>query len=270
MPERSIKCLQFAVIVGATFLIQVPGALAQATGSVEGWVLDESSEAPLAGATVSVPDLGRKVVADAEGHFLLEDLPPGTIKLRIVQPGSVSVVEQVDVNPGEFVYLSVMLPRIDAMLRELFVTAEGAAPSGHSEVTVNPKESSGTAVDLLLRVAGLNLYSGSGIVGAGTPVRTRGISSVTGNNYPTIYLDGVLISSVDAAGPAPFSNLDGNTPLRGASSNSFRVLQLIPADQVERIRVLRGPAAASRYPLAANGVILIETRRGTVSRQQER
>jgi outer membrane receptor protein involved in Fe transport len=232
--------------------MQVPGALAQARGSVEGIVVDESSGAPIVGATVSVPDLDRKAVADAEGHFLLEDLPPGTISLRIVQPGSVSVVEQVDVNPADLVFLRVMLPRVDAMLRELFATVGGAASSGNSEAEVSPNGGSRTAVDLLSRITGLNVDSGGGAIGAGTPVRTRGISSILANDLPSIYLDGVRISSDVAGGP----------PLRGGSSTAFRILQFIPAETVESIRVLRGPAAASQYPTASSGVILIETRRG--------
>ena len=41
---------------------------------------------------------------------------------------------------------------------------------------------------------------------------------------------------------------------------SLNALELIPAERVLRIRVLRGPAAAAEYADAASGVILVETR----------
>ena len=55
------------------------------------------------------------------------------------------------------------------------------------------------------------------------------------------------------------------TPRQGASparaSTGLHVLELIPASEVERIRVLRGPSAAVEYPDATHGVILVEMRR---------
>ncbi len=61
------------------------------------------------------------------------------------------------------------------------------------------------------------------------------------NNDPVIYVDGVRVS--DRLGDA-----------------QVHVLELIPAEDVERIRILRGPAAAAAYADAANGIILVETR----------
>ena len=63
------------------------------------------------------------------------------------------------------------------------------------------------------------------------------------NNDPVIYVDGIRVS--DRTGAA-----------------QVHILELIPAEDVERIRILRGPAAAAAYTDANSGIILVETRRG--------
>ena len=70
------------------------------------------------------------------------------------------------------------------------------------------------------------------------------------SNAPAIYLDGVRIDDRSSALPG------------SREPQAFHTLELIPASEVKQIRVLRGPAASARYAGAANGVILIETRRG--------
>jgi TonB-dependent SusC/RagA subfamily outer membrane receptor len=69
-------------------------------------------------------------------------------------------------------------------------------------------------------------------------------------NQPSIYLDGIRVTEMTTSG--------GGT----------NILELIPADDVERIQVLRGPSADAYLGAdAMNGVIVIETRGG---RQVER
>ena len=57
-------------------------ALAQATGTLAGVVLDADTGAPLAAANVALPDLNRGAVTDAEGRFFLNAVPIGTHVLR--------------------------------------------------------------------------------------------------------------------------------------------------------------------------------------------
>jgi outer membrane cobalamin receptor len=69
----------------------------------------------------------------------------------------------------------------------------------------------------------------------------RGTGSLALSLMPSIFIDGVVVSN-------PEEGLD--------------VLSRIPASDVLDIEVLRGPAAAFRYPFAANGVVLVRTRLG--------
>ena len=54
----------------------------------------------------------------------------------------------------------------------------------------------------------------------------------------------------------------GASVLGSTGYDVLHTLETIPASQVRQIRILRGPAAAAQYSESANGVILIETRRG--------
>jgi outer membrane cobalamin receptor len=96
---------------------------------------------------------------------------------------------------------------------------------------------------LIRRVPGLSARRTSGSLGDGLRVSLRGSNSISLSDQPAVYLDGVRID-------------EGGTV-------DMRVLDQIPAADVQRIRVLRGPAATTLYPLSAAGVILVETRRGS-------
>jgi outer membrane cobalamin receptor len=130
----------------------------------------------------------------------------------------------------------------------LVVAGRRSARARSGEVEVRGREDPWrSALDLLEdEVPGLDVRRVSGQVSGGASIRIRGAGSFQ-NNEPSIYLDGVRIDDVTSGFQAP------------------RMLELIPAESVARIRVLRGPTAL--YPYAANGVIVIETVGGRASRQ---
>jgi TonB-dependent SusC/RagA subfamily outer membrane receptor len=73
---------------------------------------------------------------------------------------------------------------------------------------------------------------------AGLVIRRRDGTSLTGADAPAIYVDGVLSDAT--------------------------VMRTLDPKNIEKIEVLKGPAAAARYsaPNAANGVIVITTKKG--------
>ncbi|MBW3661295.1 MAG: SusC/RagA family TonB-linked outer membrane protein, partial [Gemmatimonadetes bacterium] len=121
-----------------------------------------------------------------------------------------------------------------------------------------------TAESLLQgRVAGALVEQNSGAPGGGMQVRLRGVSTIIGESEPLYVVDGVLMSNV-----AIPNGLNAVTLSAGGSSASNqdapvnRIADLNPAD-IERIEILKGASAAALYgSRAANGVILITTRRG--------
>ncbi|WNJ17708.1 TonB-dependent receptor [Pontibacter sp. G13] len=94
------------------------------------------------------------------------------------------------------------------------------------------------------QVAGLQITNTSGSPGGTLSVRVRGTSSITGGSNPLFVVDGNIISTSIGGGGNPFSTLN-------------------PSD-IESVTVLKDASAAAIYGArAANGVILITTKRGT-------
>ena len=94
------------------------------------------------------------------------------------------------------------------------------------------------------RIAGVNITSG-GSPGAKADIRIRGGSSLNASNEPLIVLDGLPLSN---------ANPDGSTG----------VLSTIDPNDIETFTVLKDASAAAIYgSRAANGVIVITTKKGT-------
>ena len=103
------------------------------------------------------------------------------------------------------------------------------------------------------KVAGVQIITASGAPGASTNVKLRGISSFTGNNEPLFVIDGIPVNNV--------SN-NGGGQLTGAVDGGNAISDINPED-IASINVLKGASAAALYgSRAANGVILINTKKG--------
>ena len=215
---------------------------AQAYGYLAGTVLDDLTGAPLARAAVTVVGSDLRAQTDEEGRFLLEGIPGGEpLDLRVAMEGYGSVVEPIEISPVEVGLVQVRLRPIAAVLDDLLVVTGGQRTDDRGAVALRPENDGWrSALDLLQDgVPGVQVARQPGQVGGGAGIRIRGVTSLQADVTPAVYVDGVRIEH-DAA----------------------RLLEEMPAETVARIRVLRGPAAASLYAFAANGVIVIETRRG--------
>ncbi|MDX1567933.1 MAG: TonB-dependent receptor plug domain-containing protein [Longimicrobiales bacterium] len=233
----------------------------QARGSLLGIVRDDVNGEAVGGATVTLVEVDRETRTDENGGFVFLELPVGPVTMRVDRAGYGTVVEEVQVQTGDLRTFEVFLPRLENMLQELLVPGERSRESaGHSryEVRGGGDGRHRTALDLLVgRVPGLSIGSAPGNVGKGSQIRIRGVGTISGSNWPAIYLDGIRIDS-----RGPDASVTGN-------GYALTVLQTIPAEQVERIRILSGPAAASRYSEAANGVIVVETVRGSGDQDED-
>lgn len=251
-PLRTVPLFRIIMAVAVLVAASSVTVEAQARGSLAGTVVDDTDGSPLEGAVVSVLETELSAEADDEGRFLLPGVPAGAVTVKVEHAGYSAVVERVEVSSTGVSYLRARLPRMETMLRELMVRAGREDDGGSSEGEVRGEDgTSKTAADLLAQdVPGVEIGGGEGVVGAGSQIRLRGVSSISLSNAPAIYLDGVRIDEGARQSPGA----------RGMAA--LHVLQTISASDVERIRVLRGPSAAAQYAESANGVILVETRRG--------
>ncbi|MFP7655712.1 SusC/RagA family TonB-linked outer membrane protein [Chryseobacterium proteolyticum] len=102
------------------------------------------------------------------------------------------------------------------------------------------------------RAAGVSVTTNSGMVGQAPAINIRGINSLNSGTYPLVVVDGMPIFTGDTGGYAP-SNALGD---------------INPAD-IESIEILKDGAAAAIYgSRAANGVMIITTKKGKKGRFQ--
>jgi TonB-dependent SusC/RagA subfamily outer membrane receptor len=107
---------------------------------------------------------------------------------------------------------------------------------------------------LQAKTPGLTLMPGSGTVGTSANFRLRGAGSLYAGNTPTMYLDGVRVST----------RTQGSFDTFGQVTSALDAIN--PAD-IESIEVIKGPAAATLYGAeAAAGVIQIITKKGRPGR----
>lgn len=97
------------------------------------------------------------------------------------------------------------------------------------------------------RSAGVQVTAANGVLGEAPRIRIRGIGSITSGTYPLIVVDGMPVFTGDVGGYA--------------STNAMADIN--PAD-IESVEILKDGSATAIYgSRAANGVILITTKKGT-------
>ena len=237
------------ILVVILFLIVTvasPGLSGQEQGSIVGIVFDQATAEPLQGVTVRIEGGESASVTDPQGAFNFSSVPVGSFVIRVDRPGYVSVVEGISITAGEVALVQFELFPLSFLLDELRVTVDRDEAAGRArgytegEIDAGRLTEASTALDLLSnRIPGL-LISRGGEVGSPTRVSLRGQNSLTESNAPVVYMNGVRMSN--------------------DIEHAFQMLQDIPAAEVKRIRVLRGPAASAQYIDAVNGIILIELR----------
>ena len=231
----------------------------QTSGNVKitGTVVDNTGE-PAIGATVRVKNGQHGVVTDIDGKFTI-DVPRGST-LVVSYIGT----QTQEVQVGNTHDLHITMQPTARQIDEVVVTALGIKRSekalsynvqkvGSDQLTnvknVNFVNSLNGAV------AGVNINASTAGVGGPTRVVMRGTKSITGGNNVLYVIDGV-----------PMLNKSGGDIGGGrySSQPSGEGIADINPDDIESISVLTGPSSAALYgSAAANGVIMINTKRGT-------
>ena len=244
------------------------GAGPTQTRTIQGRVFDPESKEPIVAAQIQVADTQTVVFTEADGTFTIAGLPTGApIKLDISAPEHESHV--LEVGPEQS---SIEVPL--ALTKGEQIVIEGRAPVilktniANGASTIDGKElnrvSAQTLDDAMNgKLAGANLQSNSGAPGGGAQLRLRGISTINGQSSPLYVVDGVIISNVTVqSGVNAISAAAAGTNPSTQDNSANRLADLNPAD-IENIEVLKGASAAALYgSKAANGVVVITTKRG--------
>ncbi|HEU4632077.1 MAG TPA: SusC/RagA family TonB-linked outer membrane protein [Gemmatimonadaceae bacterium] len=237
------------------------------TGTITGRVVDSTSQQPLAGVAVSVVGTELGAITRDDGAFAIASVPTGSQRVRARRIGYGSVEQPVTVTAGAPVTVQFSLPVLAASLGEVVVTGYGtqrrAAITGSVETVDADQANVGVVpnVNNLIqgRAAGVNITVNSGEPGAGAQVRIRGGTSISASNEPLYVIDGVPIQNAQTeGGGVSVSNNAADSPSLPRSPLTL----LNPAD-IANITILKDAAATAIYgSRAANGVVLIETKKG--------
>lgn len=243
---------------------QAPAQAPPATAPVEeperaeihGTVLGEGGE-PLAGATVSVKGTAISTMTDSEGRFTIQAEPSQTLVVSYVGYATREVAI------GNLTTIRITLEKETQEIEQVVVTALGITKKAKT-LTYNVQEidkSNISAVDngsfvnsLIGKVAGATINSSSAGVGASSRVVMRGVKSISGNNNVLYVIDGIAMPNLIRG--------QAEDIFSGAGQTGDFVANLNPED-IESLTVLSGPSAAAMYgSAAANGVIVINTKKG--------
>jgi TonB-linked SusC/RagA family outer membrane protein len=255
--RRYLGALAFALLLPFTLEAQEPATI---TG-----VVTNQAGAALGAAVVRIPELNIGAVSRADGSYTLV-VPAARfqagqeVEVRVQLIGYATVTQTVTLAPGAITQNFQM--RIDALrVDEIVVTGAGlvtrAERLGTARTTVTPDLIQRSAEPNIItalagKAPGVITTQGSGEAGAGTSIRIRGTSTLSGGGEPQIIVDGI-----------PINNTSRTSDILGGITAGNRASDINP-DDIESIEILKGPAATAILGAAAGagGAILITTRRG--------
>lgn len=222
---------------------------ATAQKTVSGKVTSAEDGGGLVGVSVVVKGTTNGTITDIEGEYSLS--VPDNATLSFTYVGYVTVEE----NPSGRTRIDVTMKTAGDVLNEVVVTGYGSQIK--REMTGNiarlkTKDIENlplTSVDQAIqgKAAGVFVNGGSGKLGQAVTVRIRGNSSISASSQPLYVIDGVPITTGD------FGNYGGET----------NALADINYNDVESLEILKDAQAGAIYGArAANGVVLITTKRG--------
>ena len=150
------------------------------TAQIEGYVYDKNTGEPLAGCYVSVTDPPVATITDANGHFVLQNLPQENVKLEFKFIGYKTVIKDIDLTGDTVQSIKIYMEQVPLRAAEVVVTAFIPGSQHTTAVSIENLDvgdisafSRPTILGLLEQVPGVDLISkGNGI---GTPV-IRGLS----------------------------------------------------------------------------------------------
>jgi TonB-linked SusC/RagA family outer membrane protein len=226
-----------------------PAAAQTRRARIVGRVTDADSKQPLANATVSVVGTAYGVATQADGRFVLGNLPSGVFNLEVRRVGYGLVrIDNLVLRNDSTTVQDVALSSNPLRLNQVVVsgsmdaTQSSKLPFSIAKITaedipVPPNMSAAGAIQGKVASARINRARGPG---AGVFVQLRTPTSQFNSNSPLFVVDGVILNSQIGGTTVDIDNLD-----------------------IASIEVIKGAAGATLYgSRGANGVILITTNRG--------
>jgi len=255
------------VVATMVLMLAASPVAAQDRGTISGQVVTDPGGQPMGGAQVQVVGTTLGSLTNREGVYTISNVPAGEQQIRVTHIGYGQGTATVTVVGGTTVTANISLQQRAVELDAIHVgvltgqrarTREIGASVANIAVARDINTTSVTSFSELLagRTEGLILQSVAGTVGTSQRIRIRGANSLNLSNEPLVYVDGVRVSN----------SVGLETGVGGQDASRLNDLN---TNDVESIEVLKGPAATALYgTAAANGVLLITTKRGSPARTE--
>jgi TonB-linked SusC/RagA family outer membrane protein len=241
---------------------------AQTNLNISGVVTAESDGMPLVGATVVEKNKDNRIVNAVVVDF------DGNYSIRVSNAKATLTFSYVGFNTKEIVLddsrvVNVALKDDVSQLDEVVIRVRPKVFTGVFNIeerriataveTIKMSElaetvSGGVTDQMQGRLSGVDITASSGEPGAGMSIRIRGTSSLNASSEPLIVINGI-----------PFeTEIDDSFDFGSADEEQYASMIGVSPDDIEEISVLKDAAATAQYgSRAANGVLLITTKRGT-------
>ena len=259
----------FSGVIAALVLVFGATDLAAQTGAVTGRVTDATTGQPRNNATVELDGTSIGQLTNADGRYVLQGVPVGVYTVRVRMIGYGVQTKEVTVTPGSTQVVDFSLEVNAVGLDEIVATGVAGVerkkigvslPSVDVEQLKEAIPLAGFTQVLEGRVPGVKSHGTSGGVGSGRELRIRGTDSFGFTaQRPVVYIDGVRVD----AQKEDWGWMRGVTCcFFSGGAGEDRLSDLNP-EEIDRIEVLKGPAAATLFGAeASGGVIQVFTKRG--------
>ncbi len=237
------------------------GPLSAQTGTISGVLTNGETGEPLSNVQISLEGTGMGTLTNNQGRFLILNAPAGEREVVAQLIGFREERRTVSLGSGESSLVDISMYPLAVELEGVVVTGTAIAAQkrevGNSISLVTSDEllyaGAINLEDALRgRALGVSITGASGTAGAGSDILLRGTNSVNGRNRPLIYVDGVRM---------PTGTLEDAS---GEAQEHATFLGSIREEDIERIEIIKGPAASSLYGTDASaGVIQIFTKKGS-------
>jgi TonB-linked SusC/RagA family outer membrane protein len=243
------SCIVFAMLL-LTSTLAINAQSQNSTITVTGKILDDAGK-PLEAVTISIKNQTGNAISKADGSYSIVVGPNATLVFTAVGFAS----QEVEVNNKTSI--SINLVPSSSKLDDVVVIGYGTQKKRNVTGAIasydakNLDERPIVRVDqaLIGQMAGVIVKQTTGALGKGLSIQVRGTGSISAGNEPLYVLDGFPLDNATPNGSGNYAN--GN-PLDNMNPND-----------IESVQVLKDASAAAIYgSRAANGVVLITTKRG--------
>lgn len=264
MGFRSRTGFLASALMGLGLLLTSVGGAAAQEGGIAGGVTAITGE-ELSGVQVFIPGTSFGTLTDGSGRYRISGVPAGDYTLRASIIGYEGSEQAVTVTAGAIATVDFVLEVSAVALDEVVATITG--PSRRRElatdisridanvVTENTRTQDLTQV-LKGQATGVYVRKASGTVGTGADVRIRGTGSISLSTQPLYVIDGAIIDAEANANDAGFDEI-------GVGGQDYTRISDLNPDEIEKIEVIKGPAAAALWGARGTaGVVVITTKKG--------